>query len=90
MPWTMAHRTDLCRLHEMVIARALPKVMPDEIIFTRPISVAFLFNARQSLPPDTPPDTINAMTSELSASRGWTLSVGTIKRLPAKLYDCGR
>src|SRR6478752_5453519 len=38
----------------------------------------------------TPPDTMNAMTSALSASSGSTALVGKIRSDPAKLYDCGR
>ena len=43
-----------------------------------------------SYPPVTPPDTMNAMTSALSAARGATAAAGTTSMLPAKLYDCGR
>src|SRR6476661_2864908 len=38
----------------------------------------------------TPPDTMNAITSELSASSGSTALVGKMRSDPAKLYDCGR
>ena len=37
----------------------------------------------------TPPETMNAMTSALSASRGVTALAGKIMSWPAKLYDCG-
>ena len=38
----------------------------------------------------TPPDTMNAITSALSAASGRTAVVGKINSWPAKLYDCGR
>jgi len=36
-------------------------------------------------PPETPPETMKAMTSELSASSGRTCSLGNTNRFPAKL-----
>ena len=40
--------------------------------------------------PETPPETINFMTSFGSALRGKTRIRSTMMRLAAKLYDCGR
>src|SRR5687767_13418156 len=38
----------------------------------------------------TPPDTMNAITAELSAVSRRICARGKTTRLPAKLYDCGK
>ena len=39
----------------------------------------------QETPPESPPDTINAIACELSISKGCTASLGNKSTLPAKL-----
>ena len=40
--------------------------------------------------PETPPETTNAIASELSILTGVTRPEGKINTEPAKLYDCGK
>ncbi len=40
--------------------------------------------------PETPPETTNAIASELSILSGVTRPEGKINTEPAKLYDCGK